>query len=96
MSQVIASANASSVPIFISDVYLSTSARIVGVSTSLAANTGGVRIPVASEGVAKSVSWLEHGYRITIPPDAVPDCEWHMLEVTFHNEIIGAPLCTLR
>ena len=92
LSEVIASANANSIPIFnvgyaSSDPYPDSVAR----SRSLAENTGGFRVPLPAEAslegaLAIMASWLENGYRITIPQDAVTDCNPHVLEVTTGGE----------
>ena len=41
-------------------------------------------------GLAQMASWLENGYRITIPQGAVTDCDPHVLEVTAGGETISA------
>ena len=92
----IASANANSIPIFnvgyaSSDPYPDAVAR----SRSLAENTGGIRVLApadasSEDALARMASWLENGYRITIPQDAVTDCDPHVLEVTAGGDTISA------
>lgn len=95
LSTVIAAANANGIPIFnagwaTQNSYPDADAR----STALAIKTGGVRVPIAegessADALAKMASWLENGYHITIPQDAVTDCNPHILEVSAGGESIS-------
>ena len=97
LSDVIAAANAESIPLFNAgyaswDQYPDWLAQ----STSLAANTGGVRIPVVeienfAGAFTSMAAWLEDGYRITIPQGIITDCNPHMLEVTVRGEGSSMP-----
>ena len=96
LSEVIASANANSIPIFnVGYASLDPYPDLVARSRSLAENTGGFRVPMPANanlevGLAQMASWLENGYRITIPQGAVTDCDPHVLEVTAGGETISA------
>jgi hypothetical protein len=86
LSQVVASANANSIPIF--DVAHSAgdpSSDIAAPMRSLATATGGIRVRSLNN-VASMGSWLRDGYRVTIPHTAIGDCRWHKLGITVGGE----------
>ena len=60
-------------------------------SKALAKDTGGIRVLLAREegdklALAKVAKWLQDGYRITLPQDAVIDCESHKLRIVVRGE----------
>ena len=60
-------------------------------SKALAKDTGGIRVLLEREerddlALAKIAKWLEDGYRVTIPEEAVTDCESHKLEIVVRGE----------
>ena len=60
-------------------------------SKALAKDTGGIRVLLerdegANLALAKMAKWLEYGYRITLPQDAVIDCESHQLRIVVRGE----------
>lgn len=86
LSEVVARANAGSIPIFnVFNRGLATYPDIDAEQRALARGTGGIHVrgrnPVASMG-----SWLRDGYRVTIPHTAIGDCRWHKLGVTVGGE----------
>ena len=88
LSEVIALANANSIPILnVGYASLDPYPDLVARSRSLAENTGGFRVQMPADanlavGLAQMASWLENGYRVTIPQGAITDCNPHVLEVT--------------
>ena len=92
LSDVIAGANAGDAAIF--DIgrplwtrYLSVMPAMKG----LAANTGGIQVKLSNvapseDALPTMASWLKDGYRVSIPHDAIDDCDRHKLAVTVRGE----------
>ncbi len=92
LSDVIAGANAGDAAIF--DIgrplwtrYLS----VMPAMKALAANTGGIQVKLSNvapsqDALPTMASWLKDGYRVSIPHDAIDDCDRHKLAVTVRGE----------
>jgi hypothetical protein len=82
LSEVVARANAGSVPIF--DVHDRDGGRRYEQS-ALAKSTGGIHLRKLSD-MATMGDWLREGYRVTIPSTAIDDCDRHNIGVTVHGQ----------
>ena len=93
LSNVIGVANKISIPIFnVGHAGLDRYSKpFAAAGEALAKYTGGIRVPLAEDdedelALPKIATWLEDGYRITLPPDAVTDCKRHVLEIVVRGE----------
>jgi hypothetical protein len=92
LSDVIATANTGGIALF--DMTYAGWARyrdLIASMKALARYTGGVHVELADDAPPRDAlrtmsSWLNHGYRVSIPESAISDCDWHRLAVTVGGE----------
>ena len=95
LSDLVASANAGGIAIFnTGPAEWAPYREVVAYTKALAANTGGIRVKLPAGALPQDAlptmsSWLNHGYRVSIPDSAIGDCNRHKLAVTVGGESTG-------